>query len=265
MKKHIKLFVNNNIQSKKCAKIAKEKLEDKGFKVVEDDDFEIAIAIGGDGSFIRMIKENNYREDLYYVGINAGHLGFLQEVTIEDIDKFIKELIKDEFKVENIGIQETKVYVGDEVYKHHSLNEIVVRDENLDLVQLNIYVNDDFLEDYVGDGLMICTSVGSTAHNLSYGGSIVFPHFNTLQITSMAPIQSKRYSSIINSIIIPNKDVVKLVPKEKKNMMITVDGQHIPYENVDYVESTIGNKHIKCLRFSHYNFPQKINDKLLSK
>ena len=67
--------------------------------------------------------------------------------------------------------------------------------DNDNLVDLlnDIYINDDFLEEFTGDGILIATSIGSTAYNISYGGSIVSPEFSTLQITPIAPINSKVY------------------------------------------------------------------------
>ena len=263
MIKNIKLFVNNNKDSIKQSKIVKDKLITNGFNVVEDDKFELAIAIGGDGSFLRTVRDNNFNGNIYYVGINTGHLGFLQDINPEDVDKFIEELMNKNYKVDKIGIQETTVIYENKEEEFYSLNEVVIRDANLDLLKAKVYIDDEYLEKYVGDGLMIATSTGSTAYNLSYNGSIVYPSFSTLQITSMAPINSIRFRSLINSIIIPDKKIIKVNPKNK-NILITVDGVNEVFDNVKEIRCTIDEKIIKCLRFSHYSFPKKINEKLLS-
>ena len=263
MIKNIKLFVNNNKESIKQSKIVKDKLITNGFNVVEDDKFELAIAIGGDGSFLRTVRDNNFNGNIYYVGINTGHLGFLQDINPEDVDKFIEELMNKNYKVDKIGIQETTVIYENKEEEFYSLNEVVIRDANLDLLKAKVYIDDEYLEKYVGDGLMIATSTGSTAYNLSYNGSIVYPSFSTLQITSMAPINSIRFRSLINSIIIPDKKIIKVNPKNK-NILITVDGVNEVFDNVKEIRCTIDEKIIKCLRFSHYSFPKKINEKLLS-
>lgn len=260
---NIRLFVNNNKESIDKSIALKEKLISNGFNVVDNDDFELAIAIGGDGAFLRTVKANNFNSNIYYVGINTGHLGFLQDINPDDVDKFIEELIDKKYRIEKIGIQETKVVYDHKEENFYSLNEIVIRDANLDLLCAKAYIDDEFLEKYVGDGLMIATSIGSTAYNLSYNGSIVYPSFATLQLTSMAPINSIRYRSLINSIIIPDKKIIKIVP-DNENMLISIDGINKPFDDVKQVESTIDEKIIKCLRFSHYSFPKKINEKLLS-
>lgn len=264
MIKNIKLFVNNNDESIRTAKLIKHKLIENGY-IVSDDNYDLAIAIGGDGSFLRMVKQNNFNSDIYYIGINSGTLGFMQEVKVDEIDEFIIELKKNKYKVEEIGIQETVVNYENSSSIFYSLNEIVIRDKNLKVVKLSISIDNDLLEKFLGDGILIASSSGSTAHNLSYGGSIVFNTFTSLQLTPMGPINSKVYRSLINSIIIPDKKEILLVPEgDNKELIVTVDGENNCYNNVDSIVTKIDDKKIKCLRLSHYNFPQKINEKLLS-
>ena len=264
MIKNIKLFVNKNDESIKTAKLIKDKLTRNEF-IIDNQKYDLAIAVGGDGSFLRMVKQNNFNSDIYYIGINSGTLGFMQEVKVEEIDKFIDELKNKKYKVEEIGIQETIVNSNNKFSKFYSLNEIVIRDENLKVVKLDINIDKDLLERFMGDGIIIASSSGSTAHNLSYGGSIVYNTFTSLQITPMGPINSKTYRSLINSVIIPDKKEIHLIPEENhKNLIVTVDGENNVYNNVDSVVTKIDDKKIKCLRLSHYNFPEKINEKLLS-
>ena len=264
MIKRIKLFENNNTKSKNARMIIENALKKKGF-IIDDNNFDLGIAIGGDGSFLRMIKNTNFNSDKYYVGINSGTLGFLTEIKLDNIYEFIEELIEEKYKIEEIGIQETTIYHNDSSSKFYSLNEIVVRDKDLKVLKMDIKINGDLLEKYIGDGILVATSSGSTAHNLSYGGSIVYNTFTSLQITPMAPINSKVYRSLLNSVIIPSKLLISLIPdKDKNNLIVTVDGENNFYDNVTNIESKIDDKKIKCLRLSHYNFPEKINEKLLS-
>lgn len=264
MIKDIKLFINKNDKSLETAKLIKDKLTNNGF-IIDDKNYDLAIAVGGDGSFLRMVKENNFNSDIYYIGINSGTLGFMQEVKVEEIDKFIEELKNNKYKVEEIGIQETIVNYENSSSRFYSLNEIVIRDKNLKVVKLDINIDNDLLERYLGDGILIASSSGSTAHNLSYGGSIVYNTFTSLQITPMGPINSKVYRSLINSVIIPDKKEISLIPEENhRNLIVTVDGENNIYNNVDSVITKIDDKKIKCLRLSHYNFPEKINEKLLT-
>lgn len=264
MIKNIKLFPNDNDKSIETAKFIRDRLMENGF-IVSDKKYDLAIAVGGDGSFLRMVKKNDFDSDICYVGINSGTLGFLQEVKLDDIDKFIDELKNDEYKIEEVGIQETVVSHDYEKTMFYSLNEIIVRDKNLKMVNFDINIEKDLLEKFTGDGILVATSSGSTAHNLSLGGSIVYSTFSSLQITPIAPINSKVYRSLSNSVIIPDKKEIEIVPSDNnRSLIITVDGENKFYDNVDSIKTKINGKKIKRLRLSHYNFPQKINEKLLT-
>lgn len=263
MIKRIKLFINDNNKSKNTAELVGKHLENKGF-IIDENDFDLGIAIGGDGSFLRMIKNTNFNSDKYYVGINSGTLGFLQEIKVDNISNFVDELLNNQYKIEEIGIQETTIFNENESSKFYSLNEIIVRDKDLKVLKLDIKIDGDLLERYIGDGILVATSSGSTAHNLSYGGSIVYNTFTSLQITPMAPINTKVYRSLLNSVIVPDKKIIDLVPNEKSSLLVTIDGENKVYSNVENIETKIDDKKIKCLRLSHYNFPEKINEKLLT-
>ena len=264
MIKNIKLFINKNDKSLETAKLIKDKLVSNGF-IIDDKKYDLAIAVGGDGSFLRMVKQNNFNSEVYYIGINSGTLGFMQEVKVDEIDKFIYELKNNKYKVDEIGIQETTVNHEGGSSKFYSLNEIVIREKNLKVVKLDINIDNDLLERFLGDGVLIATSSGSTAHNLSYGGSIIYPTFSSLQITPMGPINSKVYKSLVNSVIIPDKREISLIPeKDHRSLILTVDGENNFYDDVDSIKTKIDDKKIKCLRLSHYNFPEKINEKLLT-
>ena len=260
MIKNFKLFVNNNSKSIELANIVKEKFIDNGFNY-NDYNYDLCISIGGDGSFLRMVKDTNFDDKPYYVGINAGTLGFMQEVRPNEVDNLINEIKNEDTKTDMIGIQETTINND----KFYSLNEIVIREENLKLLKAAIKIDDDLLENYTGDGLLIATSTGSTAHNLSYGGSIVYNNFSTLQITPIAPINSKSFRSLPNSLIIPDyKEIIIIPNSDDNNYIITIDGVNKKINDVSLINTSIKDKKIKMLRFSHYNFPQKINEKLLS-
>ena len=264
MIKNIRLFINDNKESIKLGKVVRTNFIKNGFNIT-DDEFDLGIAISGDGSFLKMIRSTNFDSKPYYVGINSGTLGFLQEVKKDEVDKLIQELIDKKYKVDEIGIQETEIYTNDNVTKLYTLNEIVVRDEQLKMLKLAIYIDEDLLEYYTGDGILIASSQGSTAHNLSYGGSIIYNTFSSLQLTPIGPINSKVYKTLNNSVIIPTHKEIIIEPNGiRKNLIVTFDGNNYTYEDVKQIKTSIKDKKIKCLRFSHYNFPQKINEKLLS-
>lgn len=259
----IKLFCNDNAKSISIKNLLISKLEENKFSIV-DDNPELCLAIGGDGSFLRMLKSNNFKSDTLYVGINAGTLGFLQEIKIDDIDDFIYKINNNLYKIDEIGIQETQIITKTSNSLFYSLNEIVIRDYELNTTKLNINVNEGKLEKFIGNGILVSTSTGSTAYNLSFGGAIVASNLHTLQITPIAPLNSKSYRSLINSIIIPENTFITIIPEKKyDNLLITIDGENNAYKNVEKIETYVNKKRINCLRLENYNFFEKINEKFL--
>lgn len=261
--KKVKLFTNDNDRSREIYNIIHSKLIENNFEIT-DDNFDLGIAIGGDGAFLRMIKKCNFDSSPLYIGINSGTLGFAQEVAIEEIDEFIKDLKEGSYKVDEIGVEEVKVVTETEEERFCCLNEIVIRQKALNVARLDISIDNVFLEKFVGDGVLISTSFGTTAYNLSFGGSIIFNTFHSLQITPIAPLHNKVYKSLTNSIVIPEKKIIKVVPDEDKNdLLITVDGENKIFDNVTLIESTVDQKRIKCLRRLDYDFFEKVNEKFL--
>ena len=262
--KRIKIFANKNDKSLSLKDEVANKLIENDFEIV-DNNFDLGIAIGGDGSFLRMIKDNNFDSDTYYIGINAGTLGFAQEVEINDIEEFINDLKEDQFLVEEIGIQESTIYNKDnKMDEFYSLNEIVVREKTLNTLKLDVYIDNYLLENFAGDGILVATSFGTTAYNLSFGGSIIYNTFHALELTTIAPLNNKTYKTISNSIVLPQNKNITLLPTKTDNLIVTVDGVNKVYDNVIKIETIMKDKTIKCLRNKDYNFIKKINEKFIT-
>lgn len=260
----IKLFPNKNSDSLFIADILTEELRNNGFTLV-DEKYDLAIAIGGDGSFLHMVNSNAFNTDIKYIGINNGTLGFLQEIKPTELNSFIKNLSTDNYKEELLGFENIKVVTNDEVYYFNSLNETVIRDMNLSTAYFNVYINGTYLEKFVGDGLMISTPSGSTAYNLSCNGAIIFNGIHTLQMTPIAPINNNIYRTISNPIILPEDRVIRLIPTGRTtDIMILVDGVNHLIKNVNAVEIRISDEKLKCIRMQDYDYTQIINDKFLN-
>lgn len=259
----VKLFPNPKPKSQEMAKVLAKKLLEYGYQITEED-YDLAIAIGGDGSFLRMVRENLFNSNIYYIGVNTGTLGFLQEIKPDEINNFLKKLQYDFYKIENVGIQETKIVANEGEETFYSLNEIVIRDKDFKTTNLDVYIDDELLEIYTGDGLLIVTSVGSTAYNLSLGGSIIDSDLHTLQITPIAPLNTRAYRSLLNPVVIPETKMIHIYPhKQNQDLMISIDGANQFYHNITNITTSISKKKIKCLRMKDYNSTKIIHDKFL--
>lgn len=260
----VKLFANNNEYSKTIELQLKEKLLSHNYIICDDiNDIDLAIAIGGDGSFLRMVKSCDFNDSICYIGVNTGTLGFVQEIYPDKLDSFLNCLDKNRFKIENISIQETKITSKEENFHFLSLNEIVIRQKELNTAHFKVLIDKNLLENYSGDGLLISTSFGSTAYNLSFGGSIVYNDLHTLQITPIAPLNNKNYTTLFNSVVVPHKRIIEVIPTQNKDFIVSVDGENKYLNNVSNITTYIKRKRIKVIRTKEYDYTKKINEKFL--
>lgn len=260
---NVSLFINDNEKSEIVAKDLEIELRKYKFNIVNNN-YDLAISIGGDGSFLRMVKENKFNDKISYIGINSGTLGFLQEIDINDCIDFVKRLNSSNYKEEEISIQETKIITDNSIYKYNSLNEIVIRKDDFSTLKLPIYIDNELLENFTGDGILVSTSTGSTAYNMSFGGSIIYNTLNTLSITPIAPLNNKVYKTLVNSVIIPSDKVITINPdKKNNNIFLIVDGVNYKINNVLKIETKISEKTIKCIRMNDFHFIKVVKDKIL--
>lgn len=259
----VKLFVNDDKKSKDVAKKIEKELIKNNF-IISDKGFELAISIGGDGTFLKMVRDNKFNTNIYYIGINSGTLGFLQEIDINATTDFIDRLNINDFKEEKISFLKTIVYTSKKEYHFNSLNEIVVRNNDFSVFKTKVYIDKEFLENFVGDGLLISTSTGSTAYNMSFGGSIIYNTLNAFILTPIAPINNKAYNTLTNSLVIPNEKKITL-KGNINNLFFMNDGRNIEINGVLKIESIIEQKKIKCIRMNDFHFIKVINKKIIDK
>lgn len=143
-----------------------------------------ALVLGGDGTLLRAAG-NMLDSDIPLLGINLGTLGYLAEVESACAEEAVEKLLGDEYVREERMMLSGRVMTGEERY---ALNDIVIsRRGSLQILNVRIYVNDQFLHDYCADGVIVATPTGSTGYNLSAGGPIVEPSARLLLLTPICP------------------------------------------------------------------------------
>ena len=184
---------------------------------------DIIIVLGGDGTLLNVARQASCN-GVPLFGINLGHLGFLTETEVEDMYTSLEELIRGEYTIEKRMMLEAYIRNNNITTKDFiALNDIVVAKGNFSrLLTYSIFINENFVDEYSGDGIIVCSPTGSTAYSLSAGGPIVAPDVEVLLIT---PVCSHTLHS--RSILVSNKDLVKIVMDEscKTDVILTVDGQ----------------------------------------
>lgn len=162
------------------------------FQVINSDDMpenlECVITIGGDGTLLHAAKDL-VDLDVVFIGINKGTLGFLAEISMEEIEGALDRLLKDQFNVESRMMLKGEVLRdGEVVYQSTVLNDIVAhRGGDIAMSKYNVYVNGQLLGVYAADGMILSTPTGSTAYNLSAGGPVARPDSHMIILTPICP------------------------------------------------------------------------------
>lgn len=197
-------------------------------KILDDVDgsIDMAIVLGGDGTILQAAKDL-YRYDIPILGINLGTMGFLTEIEEDGIAYAVEAILNEDYQIQNRIMIRGKVKSGDEkVYDDIALNDIVVGRYGLSRVMsIEVYVNDELINIYQGDGILVSTPTGTTGYNLSAGGPIAKPDADLLMITPICV-----HSLYNRSVIVSPNDVIRIKVYEghrPKNTeaMVTFDGR----------------------------------------
>lgn len=149
-------------------------------------DVDCALVLGGDGTLLRAAR-NMMDSKIPLLGINLGTLGYLAEVESACAEEAIERLFADAY-VREERMMLTGSIGEDGRKEQYALNDIVIsRCGTLQILNVRIYVNDRFLNDYCADGVIVATPTGSTGYNLSAGGPIVEPSANLMLLTPICP------------------------------------------------------------------------------
>ena len=164
----VKLYVKDTFKAHDAEIIVKNELLNNGF-IIDGNNYDMVISLGGDGTFLKMLHKTNFNSNIYYASINAGSLGFLSSVEKDNIKKFISDLKNNLFNIRELDLLKIKVSSMEEI-EYFSLNELTVRKTDFSSLRSDVYINNDLLENYIGDGLVVSTSIGSTGYNLALSG-----------------------------------------------------------------------------------------------
>ncbi|RUM68314.1 MAG: NAD(+) kinase [Sulfurovum sp.] len=193
------------------------------------------VSLGGDGTLLSLVRRS-YGYHKPVVGINAGNLGFLADVKIEDVDNFLTQLVSGEYRIDDrMMIAGYLLKKNGEKKEFFAFNDVVISSPKASkMVQVNASIDAERFNSYRGDGLIISTPTGSTAYNLAAGGPVVYPLTKAFIIT---PVLAHSLSNQ-RPLVVPADFSIEL-DAQKYEAIATIDGQEV-YEmeegDVLYIE-----------------------------
>jgi len=222
------------------------------------DNLDFIIIIGGDGSFLKAISEFEYLH-VPFVGINTGRLGFLADISPDDINTAIDALAAGKFVVEQRPLLELLPKI-DEIKHPFALNEVTVHKcDSSSMIVIHTYIDDKYLASYWADGLIIATPTGSTAYSMSAGGPILSPTSQNIIIT---PIAS--HNLTVRPLVIPDYSNIKIkIESRELNYMLSLDSTSVVLHSPTEIGIRKSAHNISVIKFDGHGFFSTLRNKLM--
>src|SRR4030095_7568165 len=215
------------------------------------------ISIGGDGTFLATAKLVG-NKNIPIIGVNLGTLGFLAETSTKEISSFISSIIKGNYKVDERTVltasrQNSKKTIS-------GINEIVINQSGIiKTIEIQIYYNNQLVNSYHSDGIIISTQTGSTGYSLSAGGPIVYPKTDVLILSPLSP-----HTLTARPVILPDSGVFKVKVNSRVPVNVVADGNTIiKLKSPAVIEVRKAHYKIKIAKSLNSNYFKVLTSKLL--
>jgi NAD+ kinase len=182
---------------------------------------DLVLVLGGDGTMIatsRMIGDT----EVPVLGINYGGLGYLAEFRIEELYDALESILSGNYRLDKRVMLSVELAGAENATRNRVLNDVVINKSALArIIEIEAYLNEQFVNSFRADGLIVSTPTGSTAYNLSAGGPVIFPSMNAVVITPICPFTLSN-----RPIVVPDDAIIELRLKtDKEDVALTLDGQ----------------------------------------
>ena len=221
---------------------------------------DIAVSVGGDGTFLRtaaVIGDSG----VPVVGINTGRLGFLADIHFNDIEKTFSEIRRNAYDIEKRTLLKVTTH-GDQILSgnRHALNEVaIMKQDTSSMLTVHAFINDRYLTSYQSDGLVVATPTGSTAYALSIGGPILAPMVPSFILAAIAP-----HSLTSRPLVVDNDSRISLkVESRSNNYLISLDGQSQIFHKSTTIEICKADYMLNVVKRKGHTFFETLRDKLM--
>ncbi|MFT5183860.1 MAG: NAD+ kinase [Flavobacteriales bacterium] len=228
----------------------------ESFEDVENMSF--VISIGGDGTILNtvtFIKDSG----VPILGINAGRLGFLSNVSLDAIELTIQCLLKREYTIDKRSLIHVEG-ITEEDHCPFALNEVTVhKKDTSNMITVKAWVDGVYMNSYWADGLIISTPTGSTAYSLSCGGPIVMPGSDNVILTPIAP-----HNLNVRPVVIPSESVVQLEAQTRdQEILLTLDSRSYSLPNGSKIILRKADFQINLISLPNQDFFSTIRSKMM--
>lgn len=222
---------------------------------------DMVVSVGGDGTFLRTATTVG-DSGIPVLGINTGRLGFLAAINYEDVEETIREVMENNYKVQNRTLLKlmTDETFPPEYFYNHALNEVaLLKQDTASMLSIHAYINNDYLTSYQADGLVISTPTGSTAYSLSIGGSILSPTTPSIILSAIAP-----HNLTSRSLVVDDSSIISLKVESRSHMfLVSVDGQSRVLDETVNIQVRKADYTLRVVKRVGHTFYETLRDKLM--
>lgn len=190
-------------------------------KTDDGENVDVIISLGGDGTMLSSARALGELA-IPILGINLGYLGFLTQLTPDQLEEALRHVAADNYQIEERLVLKTEVLNGAQLEYPYALNDVVIDKGDISrVINLSLYANDEYISSYTADGLIVATPTGSTAYSLAVGGPILNPIMNAFIVSPISP-----FSLTSRPLVFPPDFTLEVrVRSEHGNALLTIDGQ----------------------------------------
>jgi NAD+ kinase len=230
-------------------------------QMIVSDDFsaDLALSIGGDGTFLNTAKFVGVKQ-IPILGINTGRLGFLADVSSDEISHALNAVLNNQYRIEERTLLQVKISEGEDFSYPFALNEVaILKQDGSSMITVNASVNGQMIHSYQSDGLLVATPTGSTAYSMSVGGPIVVPQAASILLS---PIAS--HSLNVRPLIIPDNWIIDLeVHSRSHSFMVAIDGRSRVLPQTTKIRITKANHTVWLVKELKHTFFDTLKNKLM--
>lgn len=221
-------------------------------------DIDLCISLGGDGTLLDSVALVG-RASVPVLGINLGRLGFLSTVRLEEVDAALAALKQGRYALQDRSLLEVKGHDALLGEASFALNEVSVhKRDSASMIAVRVFLDDDYLNTYWSDGLIIATPTGSTAYSLSCGGPILYPTSDALVINPISP-----HNLNVRPFVVPDSFAIRLELEARGDLcLLNLDARGHSIEGRAQVVVRRAPFNLRMVQLEGHDFLKTLREKL---
>lgn len=255
----VTIYANSSSKTTQVATELHTKLVAAGFEI-DDQHPDIVLSVGGDGTLLSAFHHYSHMVDqVRFVGVHTGHLGFYTDWRDYEIDQLVAGLQQDNGQSVTYPLLSVEITYADngDTDTYLALNESTLKKLGSTMVA-DVFIQDELFERFRGDGLCVSTPTGSTAYNKSVGGAVIHPWLGALQMAEIASINNRVFRTLGSPVIVAPYETITIRPQQQSNFLFTADQLNTQPRPIKQICYSIANRRIAFAQHRHNRFWKRV-------